>query len=110
MRQHLRLFLLLIGATSAFSQQPEGTMAISLSMEHPATHYYHVVFHTEGLKGDAQDFKLPAWTPGYYRIMDYSKNLVNFRASDGAGHGLEWSKTAKNTWHVASRNAAAITV
>jgi predicted metalloprotease with PDZ domain len=110
MRHCFCAFLLLIGASTAFSQPAEGTMAITLSMEHPATHYYHVVFRTEGLKGDVQDFKLPAWTPGYYRIMDYSKNLVNFRASDGAGHRLEWSKTAKNTWHVASHNAASITV
>jgi predicted metalloprotease with PDZ domain len=106
----LRVFLFLLVAGTAFSQPPEGTMAITLSMEHPATHYYHVVFRTEGLKGDAQDFKLPAWTPGYYRIMDYSKNLVNFRASDGAGHALAWSKTAKNTWHIASHNAESITV
>lgn len=102
--------LIVTSAAAAFSQSTDGTMAITLSMERPATHYYHVVFHTEGLKGDALDFKLPAWTPGYYRIMDYSKNLVNFRASDGADHALQWSKTAKNTWHVDSHNAAAITV
>jgi predicted metalloprotease with PDZ domain len=102
--------LILISAAAAFGQPAEGTMAITLSMDRPATHYYHVVFHTEGLKGDALDFKLPAWTPGYYRIMDYSKNLLNFRAADGAGHTLQWNKTAKNTWHVDSHNTASITV
>jgi predicted metalloprotease with PDZ domain len=111
MKSCVRAVAILIAAiTAAFSQPQEGTMAISLSMEHPATHYYHVVFRTEGLKGDTQDFKLPAWTPGYYRIMDYSKNLVNFRSSDDAGHLLDWSKTAKNTWHVDSHNARSITI
>ena len=102
--------LVLTSAAAAFSQPSEGTMAITLSMDRPATHYYHVVFHTEGLKGDALDFKLPVWTPGYYRIMDYSKDLVNFHASDGAGHTLEWNKTAKNTWHVDSHNAGTVVV
>jgi predicted metalloprotease with PDZ domain len=111
MKSCLRAVAILIAAIpAAFSQPTEGAMAITLSMDHPATHYYHVVFRVEGLKGGAQDFKLPAWTPGYYRIMDYSKNLVNFRASDGAGHSLDWSKTAKNTWHVDSHNAGSITV
>lgn len=111
MPAYLRVLSLLIAVTAAvFSQPPGGTMAITLSMEHPATHYYHVVFRTEGLKGDAQDFKLPAWTPGYYRIMDYAKNLVNFRAIDSAGHALQWNKTAKNTWHVESHNTGSITV
>jgi predicted metalloprotease with PDZ domain len=104
------ILLLFAAATAAFGQASEGTMAINLSMEHPATHYYHVVFRTEGMKGDALDFKLPAWTPGYYRIMDYSKNLVNFSASDGAGHALALSKTTKNTWHVDSHNAQSVTV
>src|ERR1700683_3033191 len=102
--------LILSSAAAAFGQSTDGTMAITLSMDRPATHYYHVVFDTQGLKGDALEFKLPAWTPGYYRIMDYSKNLVNFRANDGTGHALEWSKVAKNTWHVDSRNAASVTV
>jgi predicted metalloprotease with PDZ domain len=106
----IQTVLILLSAAAAFGQSTEGTMAITLSMERPATHYYHVVFHTEGLKGDSLDFKLPAWTPGYYRIMDYSKNLVNFRASDGAGRALAWSKTVKNTWHVDSHNAASVTV
>ena len=100
----------LIAAAAAFGQSSEGSMAITLSMEHPATHYYHVVFRVDGLKGDSQDFKMPAWTPGFYRIMDYAKNLVNFAAQDGAGHSLEWSKTAKNTWRVQSHDAASITV
>jgi predicted metalloprotease with PDZ domain len=113
-RTALRLTLLPIAFLCAmarvFAQAPEGAMAFTLSMDQPATHYYHVVFRGEGLKGDAQDFKLPAWTPGYYRIMDYARNLVNFRASDGAGHPLAWHKTAKNTWHVESRNADVILV
>ena len=111
MKSCLRAVAILIAAiTAALGQPQEGSMAITLSMEHPATHYYHVVFRAEGLKGGVQDFKLPVWTPGYYRIMDYSKNLVNFRASDGAGHSLAWNKTAKNTWHVDSHNAPSITV
>jgi len=61
MPTHVRIILLLIAAsTAAFCQASEGTMAINLSMERPATHYYHVVFRTAGLKGDTQDFKLPA--------------------------------------------------
>jgi len=79
-------------------------------MAQPATHYYHVVFRAEGLQGDSQDFKMPAWTPGYYRIMDYAKNVVNFGAGDGAGHSLAWHKLSKNTWHVESHNARVIEV
>lgn len=104
------LALLLTAAACAAAQQAAPRMSISLSMEHPTTHYYHVVFRCDGLAGDAQDFKLPAWTPGYYRIMDYARDLNNFRAEDAAEHPLAWHKTTKNTWRVESHNAASIIV
>src|SRR5882724_7280516 len=113
MRVHscaMRLPAVLLVAAAAFGRSSEGSMAITLSMEHPSTHYYHVVFRVDGLKGDSQDFKMPAWTPGFYRIMDYAKNLVNFAAQDRAGHSLAWSKTSKNTWRVESHDAASIVV
>jgi predicted metalloprotease with PDZ domain len=52
-----------------------------------------VVFECDGLKGDTQDFKMPVWMPGLYRIMDYAKDVVNFKAVDGAGRPLPWAKT-----------------
>ena len=48
---------------------------------------------------------MPVWMPGYYRIMDYSKNVVNFKAADGAGRPLGWTKINKNTWRVEAAGA-----
>jgi predicted metalloprotease with PDZ domain len=101
---------LLVAVSLAYGQQPEGSMAFAVSMEQQHTHYYHVVFSCQGLKGDTLDFKMPAWTPGYYWVMDYAKNVLNFRAEDRAGNPLVWNKTAKNTWQVESGNSAAVTV
>jgi predicted metalloprotease with PDZ domain len=100
----------LVAASFALGQKPEGTMAFTVSMEQPNTHYYHVVFRFEGMKDKTQDFKIPAWTPGYYQIMDYARNVLNFRAEDGAGNPLAWEKTAKNIWRVKSGKDASITV
>lgn len=91
-------------------QQQQGTMAFTVSMEQPHTHYYHVVFHCQGLKGGTHDFKMPAWTPGYYRIMDYARNVLNFRAVDEDRNPLTWEKTAKNIWRVSSGNISSIKV
>jgi predicted metalloprotease with PDZ domain len=101
-------FLAVSSFVSAGTSQ--GTMAFTVSMERPNTHYYHVVFRCEGLKGERQDFKLPVWTPGFYQIMNYSRNVLNFRAEDGAGNPLAWEKTTKNTWRVKSAKSASVTV
>jgi predicted metalloprotease with PDZ domain len=57
-----------------------------------------------------QDFKMPAWNPGYYRIMDYEKFVSGFTAADGAGHELPWEKVTKNTWRVVTAGASAVVV
>jgi predicted metalloprotease with PDZ domain len=100
----------LVAASFALGQKQDATMAFTVSMEQPNTHYYHVVFRGEGMKDKTQDFKMPAWTPGYYQIMDYARNVLNFRAEDGAGNPLAWEKTAKNIWRVKSGKDASIAV
>jgi predicted metalloprotease with PDZ domain len=86
----------------------DGNMAFTVSMPQPASHTYHVTFRCEGLTGELQDFKMPQWSPGYYGIGDYARNVSNFRAQDGAGHALPWEKVTKNTWRVVADNAPAI--
>jgi predicted metalloprotease with PDZ domain len=103
-------WLLALGSSSLARGQSSGTMAFTVSMDQPNTHYYHVEFRCDGLRGAAQDFKMPVWMPGYYRIMDYSKDVIHFKAVDSAGRALPWAKTNKNTWHVETANAPRVTV
>jgi predicted metalloprotease with PDZ domain len=86
------------------------TFSFTVSMPQPATHTFHVVMHCDGLAGEFHDFKMPAWMPGYYRILDYAKNVTNFRAADGTGQPLAWEKVAKNAWRVVTAGAASATL
>jgi predicted metalloprotease with PDZ domain len=85
-------------------------MAFTVSIPRPATHTAHVTLRCEGLRGELQDFKMPAWSPGFYGIGDYARNVSNFRAADGQGRALPFEKVAKNTWRVVSDGAAAIVI
>jgi predicted metalloprotease with PDZ domain len=94
----------------ALPAAPGSSLSITVSMARPATHYYHVVVRADGLNSEVQDFKMPVWTPGYYRIMDYSKSVKDFRAEDGAGRPLPVEKTAKNVWRVRTGKSATAVV
>ncbi len=104
----LLFFILAVAGTALAAPAPR--LSLTVSMDAPASHYYHVVFRAEGLEGETQDFKMPAWTPGYYRIMDYAKFVKDFRAEDGAGKALAHEKTAKNTWRVRTGKAASVVI
>jgi predicted metalloprotease with PDZ domain len=103
-------FAMLSANSVAFGQQQVGAMAFTLSMKQPGLHTYHIVFRCEGLPPGMHDFKMPAWTPGYYGILDFAKNVRKFTAEDGAGKALKWEKTSDNTWRVVSSQAPVITV
>ena len=64
-------------------------MAFTVSMPQPSTHALHMT------------------SPGYYGVVDYSRNVSNFRLTDGAGRALRWEKVSKNT-RVAAGNAPSI--
>ncbi len=92
------ILFLATGLSSA--QNSDSRMSYTVSMDQPASHYFKVEFRYEGISSESVDLKMPAWTPGYYMILDLAKNVVEFNTTDVAGKPLAWEKTAKNTWHV----------
>jgi predicted metalloprotease with PDZ domain len=80
--------------------QPQSNLAFTLSLEQSNPGKFHVEFYCEGIKDEIQDFKMPAISPGYYRVLDFAANVENFNAEDGSGKPLPWEKIAKNTWRV----------
>ncbi|NNV54299.1 M61 family metallopeptidase [Limnovirga soli] len=92
----------------AIAQQ--SNMHFLVSMPQPTTHYFHVEFKVNNLKQSNTLFKLPSWTPGYYWLENYAKNLVNFKAFDANGKSLAWKKTSKNSWNVTGNTTAGIVV
>ena len=98
------------GQAQTLSAAAAPAISITVSVDRPTAHYYHVVLRADGLRGAAQDVKMPVWTPGYYRIMDYAKSVKDLRAEDGQGRALPFVKTAKNVWHISTGQAPSLVV
>lgn len=100
------LICLLLTGTLVMSQQ----LSFTVSMEQPASHYFHVELHCAKVKGAATDFKMPVWTPGYYQRMDYAQNVENFRVKSLTGDTLVWEKNTGNSWHITHPKQSAFTI
>lgn len=105
----LVLQLFLLPAVSFAAAAPQ-SLKFKVSMKDPASHYYHVELRCENFAKEKLNFKLPAWTPGYYWIMDFAKNVVRFKAQTGDGKLLEWDKVDKNNWEVNTDNANTVLI
>ena len=103
--------LLLLGATvPADAAEQSSPIEFTVSMERPSSHYLHVEMRCDRLSGETLDLKLPVWSPGYYWIMDYARNVSGFRALDATGKALSWEKATKSCWRIHTRGATTVTV
>lgn len=85
---------------NANAQAIDSELKFSISMDNPGTHYFHVEMQCAGLQQEEYLFKMPAWTPGYYWILNLAKNVCNFEVKNSKGDDIEWAKTANDTWLV----------
>jgi predicted metalloprotease with PDZ domain len=115
-RQRRHFVVILILAVASFSgaflqaDPAETAVSFTIAMPDPAAHLFHVTLRADGLSGELLDLKMPAWMPGFYRIMDYQRFVSNFRAADGAGRPLAWEKTSRNAWRIVAGGAPKVVV
>src|SRR5688500_4354431 len=56
------------------------------------------------------DLALPTWTPGWYVVENYAKNVIRFEITDGSGKRLQPRMTRKQTWSVDTKGVRQIRV
>jgi predicted metalloprotease with PDZ domain len=84
------------------AQSLSTNMSYVVSMDNPASQYYHVQLTYKNIPKDDPDLKMCAWTPGYYEIIDFEKAVENFHATDETGKEIKWEKPSSNVWHLHS--------
>ena len=102
MLQTARLFFFLLlfflSAVHVTAQKMKGTMSFTVSMDNPSKHYYHVILRCEEIKENSLLLKMPAWSPGYYQLLNYAKNVENFKAFDADSNVINWQQPNPNSW------------
>jgi len=100
----LRIVLFIVFAVftaySGEAQTVPDTVYFTVSMDAPATHYFHVEMECDGKSETDYAFKMPIWTPGYYWRLNFAKNVTNFSAENENGNKLEYTKADLNTWQI----------
>lgn len=72
-----------------------------VSIPDPTTRQIHVQLFIQSAT-DGVMLRLPAWIPGSYMIRDFSRHIVEMRATDAAGRDLQIEKIDKHSWRIAA--------
>ena len=81
-----------------------------LTFPEAAQHYVQVEAHY-ATGGQAQlELFLPVWTPGYYKIQNFSRWVDRLRATGNDGQPLHLQTLSKNRWRVGCAGQSEITL
>ncbi len=72
-----------------------------VSIPDPTKREIHVQLSIKSA-ADGLTLRLPAWIPGSYMIRDFSRHIVEMRATDSAGRHLQIEKIDKHSWRIAA--------
>jgi predicted metalloprotease with PDZ domain len=65
---------------------------------------FHVTTEIKNIKAPSISLSLPIWTPGWYTVENYAKNILRFKVTDAQGNWVQPIMTRKQTWRVDTKN------
>ena len=71
---------------------------------------FHVSTDIRHINQPALELSLPVWSPGWYMIENYAKNIFRFRVTEPGGRQLRPALVRKQTWRIDTRGISRITV
>lgn len=80
-------------------------ICFELSFPAPDENIYQAEMKIYGLEEDSLILKMPKWMPGYYQIMDYSKDVISISAESPDGKNVDIVQQNENTWIVPGNNS-----
>lgn len=104
-------FLLVIFGSSQ-AATPKGQLDIdyTVTVSDPSSPYFHINTVIKDIDQPQLTLSLPTWTPGWYTVENYFKNVLRFRITDASGKVLPMRMTRKQTWTVDTKGIKEIRV
>lgn len=106
----LCFFVLLLSVSVASSQTTKLKVDYAVSLTNVTSQQFHVTTEIKNINQPKLELSLPTWTPGWYVVENYAKNLIRFKVTDSNGRWLQPRMTKKQTWSVDTRGIKEIRV
>lgn len=81
----------------------------TVTVKDTAAHLFHVRATFSNIHQPRLDLALPVWTPGWYTIENYGKNVLRFSVTDSAGVRLRAPLLHAQTWSIDTRGRSHVT-
>src|SRR5262245_35070242 len=107
-----RLFILIIVPFLTIELEAQRSalqIAYTVKLADPASQQFHITTEIKNINQPQLNLSLPTWTPGWYTVENYAKNLLRFRITAN-GKVVFHTMSRKQTWSVDTRGIKEIRV
>lgn len=104
------VLLLSVTVQSDLAQTKTLKIDYTVSLNDPATQEFHVRTEIRNIDQPQLSLSLPTWTPGWYTVENYFKNVLRFRITDAKGNILPHTMSKKQTWNIDTKGIKEINV
>jgi predicted metalloprotease with PDZ domain len=101
-------FLLLLASLACVSASAQGNefrVDYTVEVASTAGHLFHVTTDVKNVRDAQLELSLPTWTPGWYTVENYAKNILRLKVTDTEGRELPHQLTRKQTWRITTNGA-----
>jgi predicted metalloprotease with PDZ domain len=102
--------IVFVGAQAAIAQKGAIQVEYTVAVADPSKQEFHITTDIRNIDQPQLDLSLPVWTPGWYTVENYAKNIMRFKVTDPSGKWLPLRMSRKQTWNIDTRNLKQIRV
>lgn len=82
----------------------------TVEVKDTTAHLFHVTATFSNVRQPRLDVALPIWTPGWYTLEYYARNVRRLTVTDGAGTRLAAPLTRMQTWAIDTRGTTRVVI
>jgi predicted metalloprotease with PDZ domain len=98
------MLALLLSVPSAFAQSNQLRVDYTVAVADVDKQLFHVTAEVKNIKEPNLTLSLPTWTPGWYTVENYAKNILRFKITDAQGNWVQPAMIKKQTWRVDTKD------
>jgi predicted metalloprotease with PDZ domain len=102
--------ILFIHSTALAQRRDAFHIDYTVSVASVEEQLFHVTTDIKNINEPRLDLSLPTWTPGWYTVENYFKNVLRFKVTDSKGNRIEPQMIRKQTWRFETNGIDSIKV
>ena len=106
----LAVAILLLSPTALAQKRDTFRIDYTVSIASVEDQIFHITTDVKNINEPQLELSLPTWTPGWYTVENYFKNVLRFKITDAKGNRLHSEMIRKQTWRVETKGLVSIRI